>query len=96
VARILADKDIRRLIGSSTLSQKIDETRKNVLEKFESLFDQKFLRVVGVILGGLPIMYGGVTYLQGTTLGGRPVAFIAMKAGVMILLISYFLSRKPA
>lgn len=76
-----------------TLSGKLEEMRKNVLDKVESLFDRKFLRIVGIIVGAIPIMYAGVTYLEGTTLGGNTVAFIAMVIGVIIVLLSYFLTR---
>lgn len=77
-----------------TLSEKVEEARKNILEKVESLFDRKFLRVSGVIIGAIPIMYGGVTFLQGTSIGGDGVAFITMIAGIAILLVTYVLSRK--
>jgi len=79
---------------TNTLSSQIEETRSSVLEKVESLFDRKFLRIGGVIIGAIPLMYGGVTYLQGTTLGGPTIAFIAMFAGVLILVITGLLSRK--
>lgn len=78
---------------TSTLSGKLEEERKNVLEKVESLFDRKFLRVVGIIVGAIPIMYAGVTFLQGTGLGGSTVSFIAMVGGIVIVLLSYSLTR---
>lgn len=77
-----------------TLTDKLDEARKNLLEKVEVLFDRKFLRVCGVIIGAIPIMYGGVTYLQGTKLGGETVSFIAVFAGVLILLLTFAVSRE--
>lgn len=77
-----------------TLSEKLEQSRQSVLDKVESLFDRKFLRVVGVIIGAIPIMYGGVTFLQGTTLGGNAVAFITMIVGAAILLLSYIFTRK--
>jgi len=79
---------------TSTLSGKIEETRKNLLETVESLFDRKFLRVGGTIVGAIPIMYGGVTYLKDTTLGGPTVAFIAMIVGVAVVLLSYGLTMR--
>ena len=77
-----------------TLSEKVEESRKSILEKVEALFDKKFLRVVGVVVGAIPIMYGGVTILQGTSLGGNAVAFITMLVGAVILLLTYILSRR--
>lgn len=77
-----------------TLSEKVEESRKSILEKVEALFDKKFLRVVGVVVGAIPIMYGGVTFLQAASLGGNVVAFITMLVGAVILLVTYVLSRR--
>jgi len=77
-----------------TLSGKVEESGKSILEKVELLFDRKFLRVGGIVIGAVPIMYGGVTYLQGTGLGGNVVSFIAMVAGAIIVILTYTLSRR--
>jgi len=79
---------------TSTLAGKLEEDRKNILERVESLFDRKFLRVGGIILGAIPIMYGGVTFLQGTGLGGKTVSFIAMVGGILMIFLSYALTRR--
>ena len=81
-------------VETRLLASKIDDTPKNVMDKVETLFDRKFLRVVGVVFGGVSMLYGGVTYLQGTTLGGEAVAFIALVVGSALMLLTYFLSRK--
>jgi hypothetical protein len=79
---------------TKSLSSKIEETRSSLLEKVESLFDKKFLRIAGVIVGAIPIMYGGVTYLQGTTLGGQALSSIAMVFGIIIVGVTVILSRR--
>lgn len=79
---------------TKTLSSKIEETRGSMLEKVEALFDRKFLKIVGVIAGAIPIMYGAVSCLQGTALGGPTIAFIAMLLGVLIFVITWLLSRR--
>ena len=79
---------------SQTLSTKLEDTRKSLLETVESLFDRKFLRVAGIIIGAIPVMYGGVSFLQGTALGGKPVAFIAMVGGVIVVIVTYVLTRR--
>lgn len=81
-------------LETETLSEKIDTIRSNILDKVESLFDRKFIRIIGVLLGALPIMYGGVTFLQGTTLGGNAVALIAVIIGIAIVLITYSIGKK--
>ena len=63
------------------------------LEKVESLFDRRFLRVVGTIVGAISLMYGGVSFLQGTGLAGNAVSFITMVVGVAVVLLSYALTR---
>lgn len=79
---------------TTTLSKKIEETPDSVLEKVESLFDRKFSVIAGVIIGAIPLVYGGVNYLQGTGLGGRTVAFIAMVCGALIIFGTYLLARR--
>ena len=79
---------------TSNLAGKLEEDRKNILERVEALFDRKFLRLVGIIVGAIPIMYGGVTFLQRTGLGGKTVSFIAMLGGILMILLSYALTRR--
>lgn len=77
-----------------TLSEKFEDSRKNILEKVEALFDRKFLRIAGIVIGAFPLMYGGITFLQGTGLGGNVVSFITLALGILIILLTCILSRK--
>lgn len=77
-----------------TLSEKLEESRRTLLERVEVLFDRKFLRIIGIIIGAGPIMYGGVTFLRGAAVGENVVAFVAMVVGAIILLVTYALSRR--
>ncbi len=79
---------------TTTLSTKIQETRESLIEKVEALFDRKFLIIVGIIIGAIPLVYGGVNFLQGTGLGGNAVAFIAIILGFLIILGTYLLARR--
>lgn len=81
---------------TKTLSDKIEETRRNLLDRMESLFDRKFIRVVGVIVGALPILYGGVVFLEGAGLQNTTVGFIAVLFGIAIVLVAYMLTKTPA
>jgi len=76
-----------------SLSNKLDESRKTLLEKVESLFDRKFLRIVGVIVGIIPIMYAGLTFLQEKEIEGSTITFIAFLTGAVILMITYALAK---
>lgn len=82
------------LVETKTLSTKIEENRKSLLDTVESLFDRKFFRVVGIIVGAIPVMYGGAKFLQGTSLGERPIAFMSTVAGIAVVLVSYALTRR--
>jgi len=79
---------------TNTLADKIEDTRLNVLEKVETLFDKKFFGMIGIIIGALPILYGGISFLQGTTLGGNTIAFITMILGIVIILVTFLLTKK--
>lgn len=79
---------------TTTLSRKIEETRDGILEKVEALFSKKFYAVAGVIIGAIPLVYGGVNYLQGRGLGGNTVAFIAIILGILIILGTCLLARR--
>ncbi len=81
---------------TKTLSDKVEEARRSLLERVEALFDRKILKVVGVIIGSIPIMYGGVTYLQGTKVAGNTVAFIAAVGGIAILAATFLVTRGRA
>ncbi len=88
--------ELSEKISSETtiLTSKLEDNKEHVLERVESLFDRKFSVVAGVVIGAIPLVYGGVCYLQGTGLGGNTVAFIAMVAGAAIMLGTYLLARR--
>ncbi len=75
------------------LSEKLEDTRKSLLDTVESLFERKFIRIAGGIVGALTMMYGGMTYLQGTTLGKATIPLIAVIVGFLVILISYYLTK---
>ncbi len=79
---------------TTKLSQKVDDSQKTVLEKVESLFNQKFLQVAGAIAGCLPIMYGALVLLKGQGVTGIALGWVALIGGFGILLVIYLLSRK--
>lgn len=79
---------------TSTLSTKIDDTKNNLLESADILFDRKFYRTTGIIVGAIPVLYGLVSFLQKTSWGSETIAFIAFAVGIVIWLVSYFMTKK--
>jgi deoxycytidine triphosphate deaminase len=79
---------------TKALSDKVEESRMTLLEKVEILFDRKFFRIVGVIISAIPLMYGGLCFLQEKKVEGNTIAFIAVILGVVILSLTYLLTRK--
>jgi len=77
-----------------TLSEKLNGFRQSFFERVDAIFDKKFLRVIGIITGAIPVMYAGISFLQARGLRGNVLAFIAAIVGVVILAITYFLSRQ--
>lgn len=79
---------------TSTLSTKIEDTKTGLLESADILFDRKFFRTTGIIVGTIPVVYGAITYLEKTALGGGAIAGIAVVAGVLIWITSVLITRK--
>ena len=79
---------------TKALSGKLEESRKNLLEKVEALFDQKFGRIVGIIIGAIPVMYAGVSFLEEKELGLSTISFLAFLFGIVILVLTYLFTRK--
>src|SRR5712691_436967 len=79
---------------TTTLSAKIDDTKKNLLDSADILFDRKFFRTTGIIVGAIPVLYGAVVFLQKASLGGELIAGIACGVGIFIWVISFLITRK--
>ena len=79
---------------TTTLSTKIDDTKDRLLESADILFDRKFFRTTGIIIGAIPILYGAVAFLQKTSLGSELIAGIACTVGVVIWVVSFLVTRK--
>jgi deoxycytidine triphosphate deaminase len=76
-----------------TLSKKVDDSQKTTLEKVEAFFDRKFHTVAGAIVGCIAIMFGVVTFLQGHGVTGTALGWVALIAGLGLLLVVYLLAR---
>lgn len=76
------------------LSGKLEESRENLLEKVEILFDRKFFRIIGIIIGAISVMYGSLRFLQEKQIESNTIALIAVIAGGLIFLLTYSLTRK--
>ncbi|MGH9961360.1 MAG: hypothetical protein ACREBC_30245, partial [Pyrinomonadaceae bacterium] len=64
------------------------------LESADILFDRKFFRTTGIIIGAIPILYGAVAFLQKTSLAGELIAGIACGVGLVIWIVSFVGTRK--
>jgi len=101
--RLLKDqfeKQTKELSGkieteTKSLFGKIEQTEKSLLEKFGDLFNQRFLKIVGVIVGAVPIMYGALIFLKKTTtLTEVGVAFVCAVVGIVIIVVTWVLTRQ--
>lgn len=79
---------------TSTLSTKIEETKNTLLDTADILFDRKFYRATGIIIGAIPILYGAVSFLQNSTLGGDLITGIAIAVGLLIWIVSFVVTKK--
>lgn len=89
-------QELSSIFSSETkrLSDKIEDTRRSLMGTVESLLERKFIRIAGGIVGVLTMLYGGVTYLQETRVGQATITLIAVVAGFLIILISYYLTKR--
>jgi len=76
------------------LSDKIAAESKSLFQRVEDLFNRKFLRVGGIIVGAIPVMYAGLTFLQTRDITGNVLGLIAAAVGVVILASTYFLAKR--
>ena len=79
---------------TGSISERLNEFRRSFLERVEAIFAQKFLRVTGIIIGAIPVMYGGVSFLKTRNLSENTLAFIAVIVGIIVLAITYLLSHQ--
>ncbi|SRR5258708_1442749 len=79
---------------TSTLATKIEDTKNKLLESADILFDRKFFRTTGIIIGAIPVLYGAVAFLERTKLGGEVIAGIACAVGIVIWVVSILITRK--
>ncbi len=95
----IVSNDVLLLKGAITdettkLSTKVEESQKNVLEKVEALFNQKFLQAAAAIVGCLSIMFGVVTFLRDKGITGSALGWVAMIGGFAAFLVIFLLNRK--
>ena len=69
------------------LSQKVETYHKAALEKVENLFNQKFIRIAGGILGSISIMFGIVTFLKSQGVTGTALGWVGIVGGFCFFLI---------
>jgi deoxycytidine triphosphate deaminase len=79
---------------TNTLSGKVEQSQKTVLEKVESLFDRKFLNIAGGVIGVILMMYGGASFLQSHGITGTLLGWIALAAGLGCLVLVYILTKR--
>jgi deoxycytidine triphosphate deaminase len=92
-------RELSAKIASETgaLVTKIDETKTTFVEKIDQIFQEKFVRTAGWIIGAIPVMYAGVTFLQnGTSLASQTIAWIACVAGIVVIAITMLLTKKSS
>lgn len=70
---------------TETLTKKIQEGQKIIMERVENLFSKKFNKIAGVIIGSLTIIAGTITYLMDSDIEHDTIALITVVAGIAII-----------
>jgi deoxycytidine triphosphate deaminase len=79
---------------TSTLSTKIDDTKNTLLENAGNLFDRKFYRITGIIIGAIPVLYAAGSFVEKSSWGQSRGPFIAFAVGLIIWVVSYFMTKR--
>ena len=77
-----------------SLTEKIDETKRVLLEKVESIFTDKFLWAASLIVGAISVLYGVLEFLQKTSLTSNTIAALAIIGGIAIPIFMWHLRKK--
>ncbi len=79
---------------TGTLTEKLNEFRRNLLDRVEAIFAKKFMQVVGVMIGAISVMYGAISFLETKNVSGNTLAFIAVGTGVVVFVVTHLLTRR--
>jgi deoxycytidine triphosphate deaminase len=90
-------KELSSKIESETksLATKLEDAKTFLIVKFGALFQERFAKVAGLIIGTIPMMYAGVVFLQTkTVLSQMQIAWIAGITGMVVILLTLTVIRK--
>lgn len=91
-------QELARTIEKETagLSRELESARQSLLDRVDSLFDRKFYKIAGVVVGAIPLMYGGVVFLQGADMAPAAIGYVAVVVGAVILALTFVLGKREA
>jgi len=75
------------------IQDRIKETEKNIVDKFETFFTKQFIKVGSVVGGGLLSIYGVIKILQ-NTMDSKTIGAITLIVGAIIIVIVLLLTLK--
>ena len=79
---------------TKSVVDKIEETKRWLVEHVENLFSKKFLWLVGTFIGGVAVLYAILGFLKTLALPDSALVVIAAIGGIIILVASTLLSQK--
>jgi len=79
---------------TKSVVDKIEETKRWLVEHVENLFSKKFLWLVGTFIGGVAVLYAILGFLKTLALPDSALVAIAAVGGIIILVASTLLSQK--
>jgi deoxycytidine triphosphate deaminase len=79
---------------TTTLSTKIEDAKNTLLDRADILFDRKFFRSTGIVIGAIPVLYGVVSFLRSRAVGDDIIAWVALFSGLVIWILSFTVKSK--
>ena len=78
---------------TKSVVDKIEETKRWMVEHVENIFSKKFLWLVGSLIGGIALLYALLGYLKTLALRDSTIIVIAAVGGIVVLIASTLFSR---
>lgn len=79
---------------TTAISKRLDDFKDTFFQRVEALFQRKFLWIVGVLVAAFTIVMAACNYLKEKNVDTFVILMIGVTAGIVILLITYGVSKR--
>jgi len=77
-----------------SIAERLDEFRQTFFDKVDTLFQQKFGRVVGILIAAISVMWAACKFLQTKGVHTNILVTIGVIVGIAVFVITYLVTRR--